>query len=325
VIPRFPGARDMTANTRFIRTQNTPKVTMGMPVFNGEVFLEAALASLVKQTFEDFELIITDNASTDRTEAICRDYASRDRRIRYVRNDVNVGFCLNQNNVIKMATGAYFLLTHHDDIRSVDYLEKTVPVLDADASITICYTKTRDIDENGNALPRVDPELRWDSADLRERFRDTIRMDHICEPDFGLTRTDVLHATCLHGDYADSDRVLLAELALYGPFHCVPEYLFFRRAHAGQSTRVAADRQSRTVWFNPSKRGKLIFPHFRQFREYLGAISRAPLRARDRTWCTLQMLRWLGINRRRLRGDLEYACVQVLRPVYRTIVPHRSS
>jgi hypothetical protein len=248
-----------------------------------------------------------------------------DRRIRYMRNDVNVGFSQNQNNVMRMAKGVYFLLTHHDDIRSIDYLEKTVPVLDADKAITICYTKTRDIDEQGNALPRVDPPLRWDSAFLRERFRDVIRMDHICEPDFGLTRMDVLHVTGLLGDYADSDRVLLAELCLHGPFHCVPEYLFFRRAHAAQSTSVAADRQSRSVWFNPAKRGKFICPHFRQFREYLGVISRTPIRWADKAWCAFEMVRWLATNRRRLGSDIRYACVQALRPVYRTIVPHRSS
>jgi glycosyltransferase involved in cell wall biosynthesis len=303
--------------------RRVPAVTIGMPVYNGEAFIEAALASIVKQTFEDFEVLIADNASTDRTGAVCRDYASMDRRIQYSRNEVNIGFCRNQNNVIKAATGKYFLLCHHDDIRSPVYLERTVPVLEADPSITVCFTKTRDIDEHGNPLSRVDPPLRWDSHDLRARFRDCIRMDHICEPDFGLTRTDVLHKTCLHGDYADSDRVLLAELLLYGRFHCVPEYLFFRRAHAGQSTSIASNRQSRTVWFNPGKRGKLIFPHFRQLGEYLGAIMRAPIAFRDRAWCTMEMLRWVGTNGRRLRSDLEFACIQLLRPVYRAVV-HRS-
>lgn len=297
-----------------------PKVTMGMPVFNGERFVEAALRSVLAQTFDDFELIISDNASTDRTGEICRDYARTDQRIRYTSNEFNIGYCRNQNGIYRRALGQYFLLTHHDDIRNPEYLARTVPILDADPGVVVCYTRTRDIDDNDQPLPRQDPPLRFASHDLRERFCDVIRMDHICEPDFGLTRMDVLRTTRLHGDYADSDRVLLAELALHGRFHCVPEYLFFRRAHAGQSTAVAPDRQSRTVWFDPQKhKGNLVFPHFREFTEYLAAIFRAPIAAPDRLWCMREMLRWLVTNRRRLRGDLDYAGRQLLRPVYHAL------
>lgn len=291
-------------------------VTMGMPVYNGERYLEEALRSLRAQTFDDFELLVSDNASSDRTGTICRDYAAMDPRIRYMRNEVNLGFSRNQNRVIEMATGQYFLLTHHDDVRSPTYLARTVPIMDADPSIVVCYTKTQDIDEQGQVVPREDPPLRLASSDFRERFRDIIRMDHICEPDFGLTRMDVLRTTHLHGDYADSDRVLLAELLLHGRFHCIPEFLFFRRAHAAQSTEIAPDRQSRTVWFNPDKRGKLLFPHFRELEEYLRAVGRAPIDWRQRLWCWAAMVRWTHTNRRRLKSDLQYATRQTLRPLY---------
>lgn len=293
---------------------------MGMPVYNGESYLEEALRSLLKQTFEDFELVVSDNASTDRTGSICVDYASMDPRIRYLRNEVNVGFCRNQNRVIQMAVGKYFLVTHADDIRSPEYLARTVEILDADESIVVCYTQTRDIDERGNHLPREDPVLRLDSNDPRERFRDIIRMDHLCTPAFGLTRLDVLRMTRLHGDYADSDRVLLAELLFQGRFYCIPEYLFFRRAHPLQSTAVAPDRQSRTVWFNPDKKGKLVFPHFREFREYLAAVQRAPIDWQERAWCFTEMFRWVKTNRQRLLGDLDFAFRQTFRPLYYTLI-----
>jgi glycosyltransferase involved in cell wall biosynthesis len=292
---------------------------MGMPVRNGEAYIEEALQSLLKQTFPDFELIISDNASSDRTQAICGDYASMDRRVRYHRNPVNVGFCRNQNSVIEAARGEFFLLAHHDDVRSPEYLSRTLAVLDADRSVVICYTKTRDIDERGRPLPRQDPPLRLDCPDRRVRFRDVIRMDHICEPDFGLTRLDLLRRTRLHGDYADSDRVLLAELALHGRFHQVPEYLFFRRAHAQQSTAIAPDRQARTVWFNPAYTGKLVFPHFRQLREYLAVLRRVPIGWLDRTWCLIAMLHWIVTNRRRLVGDLDFAARQLGRPLYHAV------
>jgi glycosyltransferase involved in cell wall biosynthesis len=291
-----------------------------MPVFNAELYLEKALRSLLAQTFPDFELIISDNASTDRTAEICLDYANQDRRIRYYRNRVNVGFGKNQNRVYQLSRGQYFLLAHHDDIRAPEYLEHTDSVLDSDPSVVVCYSKTRDIDAHGELLPRIDPVLRFDSFQLRDRFRDVIRMDHICEPDFGLTRIDTLKRTRLHGNYADSDRVLLAELALYGRFYQVPELLFFRRAHPLQSTAIAPDRRSRTVLFNPEKKGRLLFPHFRQFVEYLKAIQRAPISPADRTWCHAEMLRWLKTNRRRLISDIQLTGMDIARPIWRAVM-----
>jgi glycosyltransferase involved in cell wall biosynthesis len=299
-----------------VEATRSPRVSLGMAVYNGDAFLEEALRSLLSQTYEDFELIVSDNASTDRTSAICRDYASQDARIVYGRNSVNVGFGPNQNSVISKARGKYFLMTHHDDVRLPTYLEKTIDVLDHDESTVVCYSNTRDIDDEGKLLPRRDPALRWNSSNLRNRFRDAIRMDHICEPIFGLTRLDTLRTTRLHGDYADSDRVLLAELVLHGPIQQLQECLFLRRAHAAQSTAVAPGRHERTVWFNPEHKGKLIFPHFREFREYVAAIGRAPVSWRDRAWCYSQMSTWLLKNRRRLIADLDVAGRDILRPMY---------
>jgi glycosyltransferase involved in cell wall biosynthesis len=297
-----------------------PRVSMGMPVFNGEEYLEAALRSLLAQTYPDFELIVSDNASTDRTAEICRDFAAQDQRIRYHRNPVNIGFCRNQNSVIERATAEFFLLTHHDDVRHPEYLARTLEVLDADPAVVVCYTMTRDIDERGRPLPREELPLRLGSANLRERFRDIILDQHFCEADFGLTRLGVLRQTKLHGEFADSDRVLLAELILHGRFHRIPEYLFFRRAHAAQSTAVAPDRHTRTIFFNEALRDRLFFPVFRQFAAYHAAIGRAPIGWRDRLWCRAEMLRWVVAMRRGLRGDLEFAARKLLGPLYRTLV-----
>src|SRR5690349_21833526 len=189
--------RPMMTNVR--GASRVPRVSLGMPVYNGEDFLEQALQSLLKQTFGDFELLISDNASTDRTATICQDYASADARIRYHRNPVNLGFCRNQNSVITGARGEYFLLTHHDDIRAPEYLSRTLAPLEADPGLVVCYTGTRDIDEHGVELPRRSVPLRTDSPDPCVRFHDVIQLDHICEPGFGLTRRDVLAKTCLHG------------------------------------------------------------------------------------------------------------------------------
>lgn len=298
----------------------SPRVSIGMPVFNGERHIEQALNSIVTQTFDDFELIISDNASTDRTADICRNYAARDRRIRYRRNETNIGYGRNQNLVAELSSGEYFMWAHHDDVRAPDCLERCIQQLDADPAVVLCYTKTRDIDEHGRELPRTDPPLRVDSPIPHQRFQDLIRMDHICEPDFGLVRMRILKQTRLHGNYADSDRVFLAELSLYGPFHQIPEYLFFRRAHVLQSTAQHPDRQGRTRWFDPTKLGKIVFPHFRQFREYLCVIGRVPLPLNEKVDCYASMMKWVLTNRRRLSDDLTVATKDVLRPFVKALV-----
>lgn len=158
------------------------RVSIGLPVYNGEKFLEEALDSIMAQTYADFELIISDNASTDKTPAICRDYSDRDRRVRYYRNHKNFGLAWNQNNVIRLAGGEYYMMVHHDDIRAPDYLERTVCVLDSSPSAILCYSKTRDIDERGKSLPREEVSLNVDSTEAHKRFRDLSRLDHLCEP-----------------------------------------------------------------------------------------------------------------------------------------------
>lgn len=296
------------------------RVSIGMPVFNGMRYIEQALQSILTQTFDDFELIISDNASTDLTPDICRSYAARDQRIHYRRNKVNIGLSRNQNLVAELSSGKYFMWAHHDDVRAPQCIERCVEILEKNPSIVLCYTSTRDIDETGQPLPRTDPSLNLHSVRARDRFRDIIRMDHICEPDFGLVRASILKKTGLHGHYADSDRVFLAELALYGPFHKIPEYLFFRRAHALQSTAQHPDRQGRTIWYDPTKLGKIVFPHFRQFREYLRVTGRVPLPLTEKIGCYASMMKWVLTNRRRLSGDLTVATKDVLRPFVKALV-----
>src|SRR5436190_12174806 len=93
-----------------------PIVSIGLPVFNGERYLRQALDSLLGQDFQDFELIISDNASTDRTAEICRAYVAKDRRIRYYRNESNIGSAPNYRRVFELARGEFFKWCSHDDV-----------------------------------------------------------------------------------------------------------------------------------------------------------------------------------------------------------------
>ena len=92
-----------------------PSLSIGLPVYNGERFLAKAIASLLIQEFEDFELIISDNGSNDKTEAICRDAAARDSRVRYLRSNENRGATWNFRRVLEAASGEFFKYAAYDD------------------------------------------------------------------------------------------------------------------------------------------------------------------------------------------------------------------
>jgi glycosyltransferase involved in cell wall biosynthesis len=105
------------------KDKKVPQVSIGLPVYNGELFVREALDSLLDQTFKDFELIISDNASTDSTGSICNEYAKRDTRIRYIRQTKNIGAVPNFKFVLDEAAGEYFMWAAADDIRSPDCIE----------------------------------------------------------------------------------------------------------------------------------------------------------------------------------------------------------
>lgn len=113
-----------------------PLVSIGMPVYNAERFLDEALDSLLAQTFTDYELIISDNASTDITESICRTYERNDTRIRYVRQPYNIGMLANFQFVLHQSVGKYFMWAAADDRRSVDFLEENVFYLQSNNSLS---------------------------------------------------------------------------------------------------------------------------------------------------------------------------------------------
>src|SRR6476469_9870484 len=95
---------------------NPPRISIGIPVYNGERFLAETIESLLRQTVGEFELFIVDNSSTDRTEEIGREFAARDKRVRFVRNETNIGAYRNCNKVIQMGGGEYFKLNMADDV-----------------------------------------------------------------------------------------------------------------------------------------------------------------------------------------------------------------
>jgi len=298
-----------------------PRVSIGLPVFNGGEFLAAALDSLLAQSFRDFEIVISDNASTDATESLCHERARRDPRVHYYRNDANVGGRRNFNRVFELSTGEYFKWAAHDDVHEPQYLERCVEVLDDDPDVVLAHPRVRDIDEKGNTLKIVPFGMQTDTPDVVTRFRELARREHSCVAFFGLMRADVLRRTRLLSNYADCDRVLLAEIGLAGRIRELPEPLFHHRQHASRSVKQYKSRQTRNAWFDPSRAGRPSFPYTRQLLGLLGAIRRSPVSSREKLGCLAQLPGWLAHNADGLREDVSFAVRFALRPVKRRLLP----
>jgi len=288
-----------------------PKLSIGLPVYNGENYLEEALISLLGQTFEDFELILSDNASHDRTEEICRDFAGRDARVRYHRCSENMGAAANFNSVFSMATGSYFKWAAHDDVCGSDYLRRCIEVLDGDPSVVLCHTLSGKIDSAGRMDGVYDYPVRYDAQSAADRFRDLITVRHDCIAIFGVMRPEVLSRTPLIGSYVASDRVLLAELALHGRLVEIPEVHFFRRAHDDVSSMLD-ERSDRLAWFDPDKSDVVSLPNWRVIREYVGALSRAPLSTGDSLSCWGCLPAHVRTRSRYLKKDVKEASKMIL-------------
>jgi glycosyltransferase involved in cell wall biosynthesis len=282
-------------------SSNKPRVSIGMPVFNGEKYLRETLDSLLAQTYRDFELIISDNASTDYTQQICREYATKDSRIHYYRNEENLGAPRNFNKVFELSSDEYFKWAAYDDVLAPEYLQKCVNVLDNDPSIVLCHSKTGVIDARGNLVGNCDHRTltRIGSWKAHERFGDLISIRNPCWAIFGVVRATTLSKTPLHGSYIGADRNLLAELGLMGRIYEIPEHLFFRRDHPEAYTRkfceytfaINVDKYAEQLaWW--SKDDWTYFPNWKDCAEFFKSISRVRLKWYERLSCYGEIFRW---------------------------------
>lgn len=309
----------------------SPRVSIGLPVYNGADYVGETIESLLNQTYRDFELIICDNASTDNTEAVCRRYAERDDRIRYYRNPTNLGAAGNYNRTLQLARGEYFKWAAHDDICLPTFLEMCLDVLERDPTVVVAYTKTAVIDGQGRILYYDNFKLATDAPLAAIRYASLINVNHRLHgvPEiFGLMRTSALKMASPHGAYARADSVMLVRLSLLGRLFEVPEYLFLSRRHESQSIaqipkwiREGRSRLARffgtgpippTEWWDRSKVGRITFPEWRILYEYSSAISRAPLYLLERLHCRLQLCLFLLHYWPKLLRDLLFALEQLI-------------
>jgi len=291
-------------------SERIPKVSIALPVYNGERFLVSTVQSLLDQTFEDFELVIADNASTDYTETICRTFAVQDARIRYYRSEENLGAAWNFNRGFRLARGKYFKWAAHDDLHHPLFLQRCIEVLDANPDVILCFTRTEFIDDLGHHLREYPFPVDVNRASRRELFLVYAAGGHIMHEVFGLIRSSALRDSPLIGSYVGSDHVLVGTLALRGRFHQVPELLFQHREHAGRSTLATGSALGYTRWFDPSHSSRRVFPHWRRVLENSKSVARAPLPPGEKLRCLWDIGRSANWNRQALWRELQDALVR---------------
>jgi glycosyltransferase involved in cell wall biosynthesis len=279
------------------------RVTIGVPVYNGEPFIGEALESIAAQTFADYEVIISDNASEDGTEGVCRAYAARDSRVRYVRNERNIGLARNFQQLVRLASGQYFKLANADDVSDPRLVSECVAVLDAHPEVVLAYGKTVLIDQKSKPLRPY-----HDGLDLRDpratvRFRVAAERAGLVNLLQGVIRTAALRRTGLLGTFTASDMVLVAELALYGQFYEVPEVLFSRRLHPAALSSVTSAEGLQGVW-DPlrGKAERLLAWH--HYGATARAVARAPIAAAEKLNLFGWLMRQAVTGRRRLLVEL---------------------
>ncbi len=281
------------------------RISVGLPIYNGDEFLRETLDSLLNQTFSDFELIISDNGSTDKTPDICREYAEKDHRIQLHLHERNRGAAWNYNHVFHLAQGQYFKWASCDDICEPSFLEECLAVLDQNEEAILCYPQTSIIDGHGNVVSHYDDGMNYTVHDPLERLqRFLMRTKGECNAVFGLIRTETLRKTFLIGNYNSSDINLLAHLCLLGEIVEVPQRLFLRRDHPHTSLRMNQSAEEIAIWFDPAKAGTLVFPFWRLLTEFYRSVLHADLDSQTRRQCLLFLGRFAWWHKDRLFKDI---------------------
>jgi glycosyltransferase involved in cell wall biosynthesis len=261
----------------------TPRVSFGLPVFNGQTYIREAIESVLAQDMTDLELVISDNGSTDTTEQICRDAAARDSRVRYHREEINRGGDWNFRRVQELSSAPYFTWIASDDLKSVDFARRCLDVLeDAGPDVVMAYSRTQLIGARGEFLADLqDAHLRLDEPAAHVRVANLLRAQ--ASPIFyGLIRVDALRRTRGFRRCIAPDIVLLTELACVGRLRLADFQGFYQRRHPEQ---VSAQRSEQMKFYSPNGRARFAFQHSLVNVEILRGIAASDLDLRERTSC----------------------------------------
>ncbi len=259
------GAASAAATTR------VPLVSLGLPVYNGERYLRRAIEALLAQTLQDFELIICDNASTDSSPEICREYL-RDPRVRYFRQPENVGVARNWNFAAAQARGQFFKWSSSNDLVEPTMLEKCVAPMLADPRIVLCYGHTRLIDEDDKQIEIYGSDLSVCDEMPSERLRRISRLG-LNNAQSGLIRLAALRRTGMVRIYKGGDIVLMSELALLGHYHLLDDVLLSRRISKSTFSSMLSHEELIKFW-DPKSPAVANLPRLKLHRDHVQAAMK---------------------------------------------------
>lgn len=273
-----------------------PVVSIGLPVYNGERFVSEAIQCVLDQTFSDWELLICDNASTDSTVEICRQFAARDSRIRIHQNARNMGVCFNYSEVFRLSRGRYFKWMAHDDLFDPQFIEACVQELEKDEGVVLAFTKMCYVDAGGRLLRRQISELSVSGATVECRAKQFLasasQSTDFLWLAYGVVRREVLEQCGSMGLYAGSDHVMLFRIALRGRIKQLEDEMFFRREHSEASTcKRGSTVRERAKFAYADDNRRLVLPWCRMLKEHIDSAMRAPVPFRSKLACASAVVR----------------------------------
>lgn len=274
-----------------------------MPVYNAADFVTGALDSLLAQTYGNLEIIVVDNASTDATGEICAAKARADRRIRYFRNDTNVGVFNNYSLAFRHSSGALFKWATAADWHAPTFVAVCVEELRRRSDVVLCGTRAKLFSEDlGSAEAYDDNNMNLLDESPSARFARLYAVIGLNNIMYGVIRREALERTRLHRPYYQSDVVLLAELALMGKFVELPEYLFFRRMTRQTATQLMGRAERESYMFGRAVRAPSS-GRLQRSLDLLALVWRSPLRLRERGRLLSQVARRLYWDQRRVMAS----------------------
>jgi glycosyltransferase involved in cell wall biosynthesis len=276
----------------------TPLVTIGLPVYDSKRYIEQSLDSLLAQTYSDFVLVISDNASKDGTADICQRYAAADSRVKYHRNDVNIGNPRNFNRVADLTTTKYLKWSTADDFWAPTFLERAMEVMERDPSIALCYPQAYLVDATGTNKSEYHDVLHLMQDNPIDRYVALLDRIKLAHQHLGVIRMSCLRQTHMLGTHVGSDVNLLAELTLYGKFYELPERLFSRRFHEDSGSWKRNDVAHDMKRYHASTSSRATLKAWRTHVRYMAGVSTAPLPATSKA-------RLYGMHLHRMLWDHE--------------------
>lgn len=265
--------------------KQVPKVSVALPVYNGNKDFEGALLSILNQDYDDLDIIICDNGSTDGTPDIYQKYAAQDQRIRISVEDTSAKKTRGFNRGFYLSQSPYFMWAASDDRRDPTFISKCLSVLEQDETAALAYTHTRTIDDNQNFLSVQSDPFDLTNPNPAERYKELVGRLGWCNCFYGLYRRELLAKTQVWDhSVAGVDALMITNLLFHGKIVQIPEQLFFRNMQqkiAEPEKRKLNSKRTNESWFYPTGTG-ITCQYVDYIWQHFEIIQIAPIPTEDK-------------------------------------------